>query len=1010
MKKTKNIILSVGLSLSGITSAQNINLLKEIAQDISYNGNNKIEFFRLKSDQLIYQSNAKNFIEQNILPSGFVLKIKSTEQDEIGYTHTKYEVLYNNNLINNKAIIAHCLNGKVVSINGDLENYQLPTNSISIDSNSALDKALAKVNAKTYMWENTNTENVMRKALNDPEFSFKPKGELVVYNPYNTNEYKYSYKFNIYAAEPLYRANVFVDADNGSVIAEENLIHHIDVPSMATTRFSGTQNFTTDSVSPGLYRLLETGRGLGIETYNLSTGTNYSAAINYTNTTNSWTTTTIQQVGTDAHWGAEMVYDYYLSEHNRNSIDNAGFKLISFADYGVGYANAFWNGVCMTYGSGSNGGFTGLDICGHEVTHGLTSKTSGLVYSNESGALNESYSDIFGVCIEKFGKPSAFNWTMGEDVGGIRSMSNPNSFGQPDTYLGTSWYTGSGDNGGVHTNSGVSNFWFYLLCQGGTGVNDKANSFTVSAIGMTKAAKIAFRSNTFYFTPNTNYITARNLSIQAATDLYGACSNEVYQTKCAWYAVGVGPSPSGTATPISNFTSMGSSPCSIPFNVNFVNTSYGSDTYVWDFGDGSAVSTATNPVHSYTANGTYSVKLKAISACAVNPDSIIKSNYIVVNALSSSSVVAAMVCDSGKVVLSASGTDQQYWYNNPTASGTALYVGTSFTTPVINSNTTYYVVNTATNPVVYGGPLTNTIGSGANFPGNSAYDSLNVIQPCTLKSVVVYAGTTASRVIELRNSMNTVLASTTVNLTAGTNTVTLNFNLTPGYGYRLGLGPSTAQLYRNNGGVTYPYNISNLLSITGSSGGSSTFFFFYNWEVAPNDCKGAPTAVTASVNTAPSVSVVPSSTMACITDGLVSINATPSGGTLIGTGVSGSSFNPSVGSGTYAVTYSLTDANGCSNTNSVSIVVSPCIGINEYSLNPSISVFPNPFSEIITINGTIEDGSVFVITDALGATKMTQKASIEKNQMNLSELAAGIYFLNIKSNKNEFYRCKIIKQ
>lgn len=1009
MNTIKKLVLALGLSISGIAGAQNFNLIKSITQDISYDSKNKIEFLKFKADQLIYQSNAKNFIEQNILPSGFELKLKSTEQDDIGYSHTKYEIYYNNKPLSNKIIITHCLNGKVISINGDLENYKVPVNTIAINSEYALEKALVKVNAKTYMWENANAENIMRKALNKSDFSFKPKAEIVVYND-DSNQFKYSYKFNIYAAEPLYRANVFVDAANGSVIAEENLIHHIDVPASASTRFSGTQTMTTDSVSPGLYRLHETGRGLGIETYNLATSTNFSSASDYTNTTTNWSNTSILQVGTDAHWGAEMVYDYYLSEHNRNSIDNAGFKLISFADYGVGYANAFWNGVFMTYGSGSNGGFTGLDICGHEVTHGLTEKTSGLVYSNEPGALNESYSDIFGVCIEKFGKPSAFNWTMGEDVGGIRSMSNPNSFGQPDTYLGTSWYTGTGDNGGVHTNSGVSNFWFYLLCQGGSGVNDKANSYTVSAIGMTKAAKIAFRANTVYFTPNTNYNAARNLSIQAATDLYGACSNEVYQTKCAWYAVGVGASPSGTATPIANFTSMGSSPCSIPFNVNFVNTSYGSDTYVWDFGDGSAVSTSTSPVHSYTANGTYSVKLKAISTCATNPDSITKTNYIVVNALSSSSVAAASICDSGNVVLNANGSDQQYWYTNPTGTGAPLYIGNSYTTPVIYSNTTYYVVNTATNAAVFGGPLTNTIGSGANFPGNSAYDSLSVFQPCTLKSVVVYAGTTAPRIIELRNSMNTVLASTTVNLTTGTNTITLNFNLTPGYGYRIGLGPGTAHLYRNNGGVTYPYNIGNLLSITGSSGGSSTFFFFYNWEVAPTDCKGAPTAVTASVNTSPSVSVVPNSTIACVSDGLVSLSTSPSGGTLTGTGITGNSFNPSVGTGTYALTYAITDGNGCSNTSSTSIVVSPCIGINEYNLNPTLTVYPNPFNDAITISGMLSEGSVFIVTDALGQKVINEKQTTGTKTLNMSKLPAGVYFLQIQSDGKDVYRCKLIKQ
>jgi len=272
-----------------------------------------------------------------------------------------------------------------------------------------------------------------------------------------------------------------------------------------------------------MFRLRESScdTGLGMETYDLNTATSTGSAVDYTNTASAWTnTTTIDQIGTDAHWGAEMTYDYYLNVHSRNSINNAGFKLISYADYGVGYGNAFWNGSYMTYGSGSSGGFVGLDICGHEVTHGLTGMTAGLVYSNESGALNESYSDIFGLCIEAYAKPLSWNWNIGETVGGIRSFSNPNSMSQPDTYFGTSWYTGTGDNGGVHTNSGVSNYWFYLLTLGGTGVNDISSSYTVTGIGMSDAARIAFRALTVYFTSGTNYAAARTLTIKAAEYLF----------------------------------------------------------------------------------------------------------------------------------------------------------------------------------------------------------------------------------------------------------------------------------------------------------------------------------------------------------------------------------------------------------------------------------------------------------------------------------------------------------
>jgi Zn-dependent metalloprotease len=532
--------MNKSLTLSLIASALSVSLnsqsdqrLLTYASEHTLNSKNQVEYVRLKENYPVYAMNAEAFLNASVYNNGVkVAKLKS-ETDPLGFTHTRYRLTYNNIPVHNSMMLTHVKGGKLISFNGDLHDVSKPVNSISLNEKRALTFALQKVNAKQYKWENKNEEALLRSAKNDLNFSFYPKGELVIYSKEEKNNVTshYAYKFAIYADEPLYAANVIVDAQSGKILAEETLIHDIDVPATCNTRFSGTQSFTVDSQVSGIYRLREAGRGSGIETYDLNTSTVVSTSSDYTNTSTTWTTTTIDQVGTDAHWGAEMVYDYYLSQHSRNSIDGAGMKMISFADYGVGYANAFWNGLYMTYGSGSGGGFTGLDICGHEVTHGVTGTSAGLAYSYESGALNESYSDIFGCCVEFFAKPSAFNWNMGEDVGIIRSMSNPNAKGQPDTYLGTNWYTGSGDNGGVHTNSGVSNYWFYLLCQGGSGINDNAVSFTVSPIGMTNAAKVAYRALTVYYTSGTNYASARNLSIQAAVDLFGPCSSEVFQVK-----------------------------------------------------------------------------------------------------------------------------------------------------------------------------------------------------------------------------------------------------------------------------------------------------------------------------------------------------------------------------------------------------------------------------------------------------------------------------------------------
>jgi len=195
-----------------------------------------------------------------------------------------------------------------------------------------------------------------------------------------------------------------------------------------------------------------------------------------------------------------------------------------------------------------------LDIVAHELTHGVTSTSAGLVYQSESGALNESFSDIFGAAVERYVELSApgtytLDWLMGEDRSGgaIRSLSNPNLYNDPDTYNGTHYRatvgctpSSSNDYCGVHTNSGVQNFWFYLLVSGGSGTNDNGQAYSVSGLGWTRASRIAYRNLTVYLTSSSTFNDARNGAIQAAADLYGNGSNEMTQVANAWHAVGVG--------------------------------------------------------------------------------------------------------------------------------------------------------------------------------------------------------------------------------------------------------------------------------------------------------------------------------------------------------------------------------------------------------------------------------------------------------------------------------------
>lgn len=298
----------------------------------------------------------------------------------------------------------------------------------------------------------------------------------------------------------------------------------------------------------------------------------------------------------DAHWGMQNVYDYYLKTFNRDSYNGLGTMIYQFID---AYEKVGTHSLCnafasydingsgyMVYGLGNGEEMTevvALDVMAHEYTHMVTDFNGhgGLEYIGESGALNESFSDIFGCSVEFYTLGDEANWLIGEDImvnySNLRDMSDPKNsmdglilkadyredlielYGkdyydylpdtlqipQPDTYKGEFWADTSddsdeGDNGGVHTNSGVQNKWFYLLCEGGNGTNDNGDAYTVAGIGIDKAQRIAYRNLIHYLTPTASYWDSRNGSLNAAKDLYGENSVEYKAVEDAWYAVGVG--------------------------------------------------------------------------------------------------------------------------------------------------------------------------------------------------------------------------------------------------------------------------------------------------------------------------------------------------------------------------------------------------------------------------------------------------------------------------------------
>ena len=478
------------------------------------------------------------------------LKLINSETDALGQSHYRYMQTYKNIPVENSMLIAHTSGGKLQAISGAViakfDGPMVQKSAASVSPSQAIADALAYVHAQKYAWQDQGFEQriKMRKGNNA---SYYPVPQQVWYggdDQIDPETLRLAYKIDVYTLAPKRdRMFVYIDASTGKVIGRKSEMMNTDATGTAATGYSGTQTIHSD-LSGSSYRLRDLTKGNGVITLHAS-----GAHADYTNSTANWALTGADKWALDAHFGVAATWLFYKNNFNRNSVDNAGYALTSWVNDASNTDNADWDGSEMDYGNrSSNGaGVTGIDVTGHELTHGVTQYTCNLTYAREPGAMNESMSDIMGKSVQFYTKPADNSWILSNDMGWeIRSFANPNADGQPDTYHGTNWVsttpapTQANDESGVHTNSGVGNFMYYLLVTGGSGTNDIGSVYTVNGIGITEAQQILYRTETTYLTSTSQYADWRTACINAATDLYGATSNEVTQVKNAWYAVGIG--------------------------------------------------------------------------------------------------------------------------------------------------------------------------------------------------------------------------------------------------------------------------------------------------------------------------------------------------------------------------------------------------------------------------------------------------------------------------------------
>lgn len=983
-------LFTLGLFISGMFCANILNAQDIVSgrsgmypEQIVFNSNNAPAFKR--GAVLIADAKGKMTTSNDAL-------LKSAEQDNLGFEHVRYQQTYAGIPIEHATYVLHVVNGLVRSQNGKwIKDFPAGLKTAaSLNVTAALKKATDAVGAKVYKWELPAEEAFIKREQSNPRATFYPQGELVYFSgeeDVDPSQLRLAYKFDIYANLPLSRQYVFVDAISGKILGKRELIHTTNATGTATTAYSGTQTITTDFTGT-TYRLRETGRGNGINTYDMRlAGTNYAAAVDFTDADNNWNNVNANkdQYATDGHWGTEKTYDYYFTKFNRNSVDNAGFALNSYVHTNLvafGYGNninAFWDGSRMTYGDGGTSGattytpLTALDVCGHEITHGVTERTSNLVYSKESGAMNEGFSDIFGTAIEFYAKGASGNWLIGENIGAaFRNMSNPNQFSQPDTYGGTFWVnttsctpTNNNDQCGVHTNSGVLNFWFYLLSQGGSGTNDISNAYTVTGIGIDKAAAIAYRTNTFYLISTSNYANARTAAIQSATDLYGAGSAEVIATTNAWYAVGIGTAYNSCITP-GGLTSSGLTNTGATVSWTAV---AGAVSYAVDYKT-TATTTWTSAATATTAT---SVAVSGLTAGTVY-DWRVRTNC---SAGSSAYAQAQFTTTGGSPCATA------FEPNETQAAAAAITSGVTNSAAISTATDIDYfkIVTTASSNIVY-----NLVGpSGVDFDlyiYNSAGTQIgsgtgaSATETVTLNTQA--AGTYYIKVIGYNGASSATCYTIKATATAITGCQSTYDNSTNG---------------TISGAATIPFN-TNITGLINPAGDNDYYKF---------------------VITTGGTATVTLTTLPADYD-LTIVNST---GTQLASSANGSTTSETITrtytAGTYyARVFGYNNANNATTcyTLKVQLGTASVLGTgNEITGNGSLKVYPTPATNVLNVStaGLVSGNGTLKIVDVNGVVVLQQKVTSSLLQVDISRLAKGVYMIKTEGGINTA-SSKFVKQ
>lgn len=488
----------------------------------------------------------------------------------IGYSHYKYQQTFMDIPIEGAGCIEHySTDGSLDFINAKVADSIKENHIPKIHPKEIIEILLKKISdgRKVFAWQDEDWEKQIKLDNEDDDASWYPTAELIwaidelrdVQMIIPGDRYKLAYKIPVTYIYPTNETIIyFVDANSGMILKERSTACNngpAEIYGYGTkiidTRWKGgfTQKF--------ILHTNDNGRNIHTKKPNNPTSAWWTIS-NVKDADDIWGNADMKETST--HYHASNSWDYFKHYFGRNGQDNSGKGIRIKTQLNEqnarfrpeGQYNELW------FGFTDLGGYFGEEpsVVGHEYSHGVIYHTSNLAYEFESGALNESFADIFGTVIQaKMLDGGYTDWILGNHVPisnkMSRSLKDPKSrgthqggdVGQPDTYGGEYYYSGNNynfDAGGVHVNSGVQNKWFYLLTDGDYDYNDNDDYYNITGIGMDKAVKIAYLASTSFMLSSSQFSDSRQATIKAAKQLYGDCSQEHKSTANAWYAVGVG--------------------------------------------------------------------------------------------------------------------------------------------------------------------------------------------------------------------------------------------------------------------------------------------------------------------------------------------------------------------------------------------------------------------------------------------------------------------------------------